>query len=99
MAPLTADWKAAVFGMIKAKLTKAGLRERDAFHFFQAGSEARERDVVTLDDFILAMDQVWGGLFDILLVVEWLGRGCHFEGFNQVGGNGRMFGGAYEVLS
>jgi hypothetical protein len=58
LAPLTADWKAAIFGMIKAKLHKKGLEERDAFNFFQAGGEGKDKDVVTLQDFHMAMDQV-----------------------------------------
>jgi hypothetical protein len=60
LAPLTADWKAAIFGMIKAKLHKKGLEERDAFNFFQAGGEGKDKDVVTLQDFHTAMDQVRG---------------------------------------
>lgn len=44
--------------MIKAKLHKKGLEERDAFNFFQAGGEGKDKDVVTLQDFHMAMDQV-----------------------------------------
>eukprot|EP00850_Spirogloea_muscicola_P010276 SM000060S19608 [mRNA] locus=s60:105938:110019:+ [translate_table: standard] len=55
--PLTADWKAAVFGMIKAKLKEFGLNQRAAFEFFmEDGSDGDDR--VTLKDFQTAMDKL-----------------------------------------
>eukprot|EP00850_Spirogloea_muscicola_P015156 SM000114S24119 [mRNA] locus=s114:59280:66958:- [translate_table: standard] len=55
--PLTADWKAAVFGMIKAKLREFGLNQRAAFEFFmEDGSDGDDR--VTLKDFQTAMDKL-----------------------------------------
>eukprot|EP00897_Mesotaenium_endlicherianum_P007144 jgi/Mesen1/6458/ME000033S05748 len=54
---LTADWKAAVFGMIKSKLSAAGLEEEEeAFNFFQSPEEVD--GCITLNNFQLAMDQL-----------------------------------------
>eukprot|EP00850_Spirogloea_muscicola_P023748 SM000385S14626 [mRNA] locus=s385:9644:13834:- [translate_table: standard] len=55
--PLTTEWKAAVFGMIKAKLKEFGLNQRAAFEFFmEDGSDGDDR--VTLKDFQAAMDKL-----------------------------------------
>ncbi|CAI7870268.1 unnamed protein product [Closterium sp. NIES-53] len=63
--PLTADWKAAIFQMIKAKLGEAGMEEeRQAFDFFRSDSEAGEEEQgevaehVTVEQFNYAMDQL-----------------------------------------
>ncbi|CAI5492942.1 unnamed protein product [Closterium sp. Naga37s-1] len=63
--PLTADWKAAIFQMIKAKLGEAGMEEeRQAFDFFrsesEAGAEAQGEvaEHVTVEQFNYAMDQL-----------------------------------------
>ncbi|CAI5467515.1 unnamed protein product [Closterium sp. Yama58-4] len=63
--PLTADWKAAIFQMIKAKLGEAGMEEeRQAFDFFRSDSEAgaegqgEQAEYVTVEQFNYAMDQL-----------------------------------------
>ncbi|CAI5982955.1 unnamed protein product [Closterium sp. NIES-65] len=63
--PLTADWKAAIFQMIKAKLGEAGMEEeRQAFDFFRSDSEAGAEEQgevaehVTVEQFNYAMDQL-----------------------------------------
>ncbi|GJP46707.1 hypothetical protein CLOM_g5959 [Closterium sp. NIES-68] len=63
--PLTADWKAAIFQMIKAKLGEAGMEEeRQAFDFFRSDSEAGAQgqgevpEHVTAEQFKYAMDQL-----------------------------------------
>ncbi|CAI5515875.1 unnamed protein product [Closterium sp. Naga37s-1] len=69
--PLTADWKAAVFRMIKAKLIEAGItEERQAFEFFQSAGthsagqqqqkqhgEQNHHDCITPEEFAYAMDE------------------------------------------
>ncbi|GJP55622.1 hypothetical protein CLOM_g14572 [Closterium sp. NIES-68] len=72
-APLTADWKAAVFRMIKAKLVEAGItEERQAFEFFQAAGthspgavtaqqlrqQQKDYDCITPEEFAYAMDEL-----------------------------------------
>eukprot|EP00244_Chara_vulgaris_P002099 TRINITY_DN1355_c0_g2_i2.p1 TRINITY_DN1355_c0_g2~~TRINITY_DN1355_c0_g2_i2.p1 ORF type:complete len:673 (-),score=149.09 TRINITY_DN1355_c0_g2_i2:84-1973(-) len=61
--PLAADWKAAIFDMVKAKLVEAGLKGREAFRFFKTKGEDEGRsesgdDVVTLQAFQDAMEQL-----------------------------------------
>lgn len=54
---LTADWKAAIFAMIKAKLHAAGLEEREAFDFFQVREEGDDEHI-SFSEFQAAMDHL-----------------------------------------
>eukprot|EP00271_Cylindrocystis_brebissonii_P000092 TRINITY_DN10106_c1_g1_i1.p1 TRINITY_DN10106_c1_g1~~TRINITY_DN10106_c1_g1_i1.p1 ORF type:complete len:695 (-),score=91.27 TRINITY_DN10106_c1_g1_i1:160-2244(-) len=55
---LTADWKAAVFALIREQLQDAGLADREAFRFFQTAEEEEHPEHVTLNGFETAMEEL-----------------------------------------